>query len=126
LVRIPVISIVDDDASVRIALGSLVRSMDLVACVFASGRDFLNSPHLHNTDCIIADIQMPEMSGLELQEALLAKASNIPMIFVTAFADESVRKLALAGGAVGFLEKPFDGATIIACIERAIGPASAG
>jgi FixJ family two-component response regulator len=124
LVRIPVISIVDDDASVRIALGSLVRSMDLVACVFASGRDLLNSPQLRDTDCIIADIQMPEMSGLELQEALRARAINIPTIFVTAFADESVRKQALAGGAVGFLEKPFNGATIIACIERAIGQPS--
>jgi FixJ family two-component response regulator len=124
LVRIPVISIVDDDASVRTALGSLVRSMDLVARVFASGRDLLDSPDLHDTDCIIADIQMPEMSGLELQEALNARASKIPMIFVTAFADESVRRQALAGGAVGFLEKPFDGATISACIERAIGQPS--
>ena len=124
MVRIPVISIVDDDASVRIALGSLVRSMDLVAWVFASGREFLDSSHLHDTDCIIADIQMPEMSGLELQEALHAKAFNIPMIFVTAFADESVSKLALAGGAVGFLDKPCNGATIIACIERALGERS--
>jgi FixJ family two-component response regulator len=124
LVRIPVISIVDDDASVRIALGSLVRSMDLAACVFASGREFLDSPHLHDTDCIIADIQMPGMSGLELQEALHARALNIPIIFVTAFADEGVREQALAGGAVGFLDKPFDGATIIACIERAIGERS--
>jgi FixJ family two-component response regulator len=121
LARIPVVSIVDDDPSVRTALDSLVRSLDFVACVFTSGREFLESPRLHDTDCVIADIQMPGMSGLELQQLLHARSFDIPMIFVTAFADRKVREQALAAGAVGFFDKPFDGARIAACIERAIG-----
>jgi FixJ family two-component response regulator len=97
-----------------------VRSMDLVAYTFASCRDFLESPHLLQTSCIITDVQMPEMSGVALQEALKARGLTIPMIFITAYPDDKIRRQALDAGAVCFLNKPFQGASIIECIERAL------
>lgn len=97
-----------------------MRSLDFVAYSFVSGREFLESPRVHDTACIVADIQMPEMSGLELQRLLQSKSLNIPMIFVTAYPNETVRQQALRAGAVGFFDKPFDGSELVACIERAI------
>jgi FixJ family two-component response regulator len=94
--------------------------MDLAAYTFASCRDFLDSPHLLNTSCIIADMQMPGMSGVELQRTLKARNLAIPLIFITAYPNDRIRKQALDAGAVCFLNKPFDGDTIIECIERAL------
>ena len=116
----PLVSIVDDNDSVRTAMSSLVRSLGYEACVFASAEAFLASPRLQDTACLIADIQMPGMSGLDLQSALHARRHRIPVIFITAFPEERVRKRAEAAGAVGFFSKPVDGHVIIGCLESAL------
>ena len=118
--RMPVVSIVDDDESVRAAMSSLVRSLGYEACVFASAEAFLASPRLQDTACLIADIQMPGMSGLDLQSALHARRHRIPIIFITAFPEERIRKRAEAAGAVGFFSKPVDGHVIIGCLDSAL------
>ena len=118
--RVPVVSIVDDDDSVRTAMSSLVRSLGYEACLFASAEAFLASPHLDDTSCLIADIQMPGMSGLDLQSELHARQRYIPIIFITAFAEERIRKRAEAAGALGFFSKPVDSRTIIGCLDTAL------
>jgi FixJ family two-component response regulator len=115
-----VISIIDDDESVRDATNRLVRSLGLTAHTFASAAEFLRSSQLDGTSCVITDIQMPGIDGLELQRILIAQGRNMPMIFITAFPDERIRARALKAGAVGFLSKPFKGATLIQCIEGAL------
>jgi FixJ family two-component response regulator len=120
LPRVPSISIVDDDASVRVATNRLVRSLGYVAHTFASADDFLQSPHVNDTACVIADVQMPGMSGVELQSVLIAQGRSVPMIFITAFPEESIRSRVLKSGAVGFLSKPFDGAILIEYIDAAL------
>jgi FixJ family two-component response regulator len=120
LPNIPVISIIDDDESVRDATNRLVRSLGFAAFTFASADEFLRSSRLHDTSCVIADVQMPGMSGIELQSYLIAKGKNIPMIFITAFPDERIQAKALKAGAVSFLSKPFQGSTLIQCIDDAL------
>jgi FixJ family two-component response regulator len=115
------VSIIHDDISVRVAVADIVRSMDLTANTFPSGQDFLSSNDLADSACIVADVQMPGISGIELQAALTAKELKIPMIFITAYPDERIRAKALDGGAICFLDKPFRGSAIIDCIERALG-----
>jgi FixJ family two-component response regulator len=115
-----VISIIDDDDSVRAATRNLVRSLGYVVHTFASAEDFLRSPYLNDTSCVITDVKMPEMSGLDLQAHLLAKGQTFPFIFVTAFSVESDRDRALKAGATCFLSKPFDGETLIECLETAL------
>lgn len=118
--QVPLVSIVDDDEAVRIAMSSLVRSLGYEAAVFTSAEDFLASPHLHDTSCLIVDVQMPDMSGLDLQDELHARSSSIPMIFITAFPEERFRHRAEAAGAIGFFSKPVDGEVIISCLEAAM------
>ena len=118
--HVPLISIIDDDASVRVATNRLVRSLGYAAHTFASADGFLQSPHVNETACVIADVQMPGMSGIELQSHLIAKGCSVPMIFITAFPEESIRSRALKAGAVGFLSKPFDGTILIECIDIAL------
>jgi FixJ family two-component response regulator len=118
--RVPVVSIVDDDDSVRAAMSSLVRSLGYEACLFASAEAFLASPHLDDTSCLIADIQMPGMSGLDLQSELRARQRYIPIIFITAFAEERIRQRAEAAGALGFFSKPVDSRMIIGCLDTAL------
>jgi len=115
-----VISIIDDDESVRAATNRLVRSLGFIALTFASADEFLRSPRLHDTSCVIADVQMPGMSGIELQSILIATGKNMPIIFITAFPDEGIRARALKAGAIGFLRKPFEGSTLIQCIDDAL------
>jgi FixJ family two-component response regulator len=117
----PIVSIVDDDESVRLALRSLVRSLGLIVCAFASAEEFLQSPHVNDTSCLITDVQMPGMSGIELQSVLLAQGRRIPTIFVTAFPEEQVRARALEAGAIDFLSKPFNCQTLIKLIDTALG-----
>jgi FixJ family two-component response regulator len=117
----PVISIVDDDDSVRASIDSLVRSLGFTAHSFASADAFLRSPRLAETKCLISDVQMPNISGIELQAILSTQGSVIPIIFITAFPDEAVEKTALQAGAVCFLNKPFDGQVMIQCLYRAMG-----
>jgi FixJ family two-component response regulator len=116
----PIISIIDDDGSVRAATHNLVRSLGYVVNTFASAEEFLRSPRLNDTSCIITDIRMPAMSGLDLQEHLLATGRRFPFIFVTAFSVESDRDRAMKAGATCFLSKPFDGETLIQCLEAAL------
>jgi FixJ family two-component response regulator len=116
----PVISIIDDDGSVRAATGNLVRSLGYIVHAFASAGEFLRSPHLNDTSCVIADVQMPAMSGLELQARLLAEGYRVPFIFITAFSADNVRAQALKAGASCFLTKPFTGEALINCLDVAL------
>jgi FixJ family two-component response regulator len=116
----PVISIVDDDDSVRASIDSLVRSLGFTAHSFASADAFLRSPQLAQTKCLISDVQMPNISGIELQNILITQGSSIPIIFITAFPDEAVEKTAMQAGAICFLNKPFDGQVMIKCLYRAM------
>lgn len=116
-----IISIIDDDDAVRIATSSLVRSFGFDAATFASAEEFLQSNLVTGTDCVITDVQMPGMNGVEMQSSLLAAGNLTPMIFITAFPEESIRHQALDAGAVAFLTKPFSGSDLLACIDSAIG-----
>jgi FixJ family two-component response regulator len=116
----PVISIVDDDESVRIATTRLVKSLGFSGQAFASAQDFLDSPQLVDTSCVIVDVQMPGMTGVELQNLLIAKGIRTPMIFITAFPDEATRARVLERGALCFLSKPCDGPTLIRYLEKAL------
>ena len=116
----PIISIIDDDESMRCAVKSLVTSLGFGAYTFASAEKFLQSPHLDHTSCVITDLQMPGLNGVELQKSLLAQGRRIPIIFVTAFPDERLRARALAAGALGFLSKPFESETLIKLIDKAM------
>jgi FixJ family two-component response regulator len=120
-----VISIVDDDESVREATKGLVRSLGYTAATFGSAEEFLNSEQRHDTSCVIADVQMPGLSGVEMQRQLIAEGSRLPMIFVTAFPEDRVRASAMAAGAVGFLSKPFNEEHLIGCLDSALGRRSA-
>jgi FixJ family two-component response regulator len=120
LPEIPVISIIDDDESVRVATKRLVRSLGFIGHTFASADEFLQSPCLNDTSCVIADVQMPGMSGVELQKLLIARGNRTPVILITAFPDDSVRTRALEAGAICFLSKPCDGSTLIECVEMAL------
>jgi FixJ family two-component response regulator len=116
----PTISIVDDDESMRCAVKSLVTSLGFAACTFASAEEFLHSPRLDDTDCLITDLQMPGLNGIELQKSLLARYRHIPIIFMTAFPEERMRTRAMEAGALGFLSKPFETQTLITLIDKAI------
>lgn len=115
------ISVVDDDVSVRRALGNLISSVGYQVELFASAEEFLNSGHLHDTDCLILDVRMPGMSGLELQQRLAATNYLIPIIFITAHAsDEEARRRALEAGALDFLLKPFSEESLLNSVRAAI------
>ena len=123
---VPIISIIDDDDSMRCAMKSLVTSLGLRVHTFRSAEEFLQSPRLDDTSCLITDLQMPGLSGVELQSLLLAQARHMPIILVTAFPQEPTRNRVMEAGALGFLSKPFETQTLIKLIEKAIatGPKS--
>ena len=121
-----VISIIDDDGSVRSATYNLVRSLGYVVHAFESAAEFLRSPHLNDTSCVIADVRMPAMSGLELHAHLLAEGYRVPFIFITAFAAENTREQALKAGASCFLTKPFTEEALISCLDAALHEQSEG
>ena len=118
----PVISIIDDDPSVRKATDGLVRSLGYRCLTFASAEDFLQSDHLDDTSCVITDVQMPGLSGVELQSELNARGAHMPIIFITAFPEDRVRRCVLEAGAIGFLSKPFEEAVLIEHLQAALGP----
>jgi FixJ family two-component response regulator len=118
--KMRIVSIIDDDASVRVAMAGLVRSLGFVARAYESAEDFLRSPQADDTACLITDVQMPGMNGLELQSHLLAQGRRLPIIFITAFPEPNIRKRAEAGGALAFLEKPFDGGIIVNLLQEAL------
>lgn len=116
----PTIAIVDDDEGVRLSLASLVRSLGYDVRTYGSGIEFLRDDPREEPACMIADVQMPAMTGDELQQALIASGRTFPIIFMTAFPNEQVRRRVMAAGACCFLSKPSDGDTIIRCLEDAL------
>lgn len=116
----PVISIVDDDESVRNAISRFVRSHGYVAYTFSSAAEFLRSPQIDGTSCVIADVQMPNMNGVELQDVLRSRGRHLPIIFITAFPEDAIRARVLGAGAICYLTKPVDGATLIEHVHGAV------
>ncbi len=114
------ISIIDDDRSVREAIQGLIRSLGYATAAFGSAEEYLDSGRIRDTSCIITDLQMPGLSGIDLQSRLIADGHRTPIIFVTAFPSDRLRKHALDAGAYGFLDKPFDEPSLIACIDKAL------
>jgi FixJ family two-component response regulator len=114
------ISVVDDDESIRRTTTFLVESFGFRAVAFASASNFLKSGQLHDTSCLIVDVQMPGMSGLELQSALAAAGYDIPIIFITAYDNNVSRKQAMQAGAVAFLGKPFSDEQLLQTVRSAL------
>jgi len=114
------VAVVDDDDSVRTAIHGLLKSVGLAVRVYASGEEFLDSGHHQDTACLIADISMPGMSGLDLQARLNAECCRIPTIFITAHGDEEMRLQAMRAGAVEFLPKPFDDEFLVESVRAAL------
>jgi FixJ family two-component response regulator len=114
------IAIVDDDNLVRRSLARLIKSLGLRVEAFASAEDFLHCGHLHDTRCLILDVRMPGMDGLELQWELAATQSRIPIIYITGHGDEAVKAQALQAGALAFLRKPFSEETLLKSIYLAL------
>jgi len=114
------ISVVDDDASVRAAIDNLLSSHGYMVDTFASAEAFLQSPQLEGSSCVIADVQMQGMSGLDLLRYMRSHGHNMPIILITAFPDESVRAQALQAGAICFLTKPFAVPDLIDCVKTAL------
>ena len=117
---IPVISIIDDDDFVRGAVKDLVRSLGYAAAEHAAAEDYLRSNEYGTSSCLIIDIQMPGMSGADLQAQLIAEGNFTPIIFMTAFDNEKIRARVLKAGAFGYLKKPFDDSALVRCLEKAL------
>ena len=122
----PLISIVDDDEAVREATKGLMRAVGFRADAFGSAEDFLKFDRLHSTACLIADVQMPRMSGLELHRRLVTSGLSIPTILITAYPNDSGRERALKAGVIGYLTKPFNMDELLGCIEAALERQPAG
>lgn len=123
----PLISVVDDDASVRESLKSLIRSIGFAVKVFASAEEFLNSPRVLETNCLILDVRLPGMNGIDLHRYLLAKKWKVPVIFITAHAsEEHLRSQALRSGAVDYLIKPFTEEALLSAVDIALSSKSNG
>ncbi len=123
MAKIPLISIVDDDDSVRESLRGLLRSVRFGVEVFASAEEFLISARAPETDCLILDVRMPGMSGLDLQQRLAASHPEVPIIFITSHEDEDLKSRALNGGAVDYLLKPFSEEALLNAVQTALSPA---
>jgi len=117
----PVISIVDDDPSVRDGTKDLLNAMGFIAETYPCAADFLESNRLDTTSCLIADMQLPGMTGLELHDRLIGSGKAVPTILITAFPDENDRARALLAGVSCYLAKPFSERDLLACIQSAIG-----
>ncbi len=114
------ISIVDDDESMRLALLALVRSMGFRSMAFGSAEDFLASSEIAVTDCLVTDIQMPGLSGIDLKRKLTERGISLPVIMITARTETGLQEKALASGALFVLRKPFEPDVLTHCIERAL------
>lgn len=117
---------VDDDVRIRESLESLIESAGLTAFVFPSAEEFLRSGKLAEASCLITDIRMPELDGLELQIRVRLARPDLPLIFVSGHFNDETRRRALAGGAFALIDKPFDGGNLLATVDRAIGRAAVG
>jgi len=115
-----IIMIVDDDGSMRRAARRLIKSSGFAVETFASAEDFLASGRLDATACLVLDVQMPGLNGLELQSRLISEGCQIPIVFITAYNDENAREQALRAGAVGYLVKPFEEADLLNGINLAL------
>ena len=115
-----VVMIVDDDESIRRAARRLIKSYGFPVETFASAEDFLSSGRLHETACLVLDVQMSGLNGLELQSRLITDGHQVPIIFITAFDDENARAQALKAGALGYLVKPFEEADLLTAINVAL------
>jgi FixJ family two-component response regulator len=115
------ISIVDDDESTRESTKGFVRSLGYQAAAFASAEEFLQSDSVDSTSCLITDVQMPGLSGIDLQRGLIAQGVQLPTIFITAFPEEEVRARAMKAGALGYLSKPFSEESLLRCLSTALG-----
>ena len=122
----PLISIIDDDESMREAIKGLVKSLGYRVEAAASAQEFLSSPHVRRTSCLISDMQMPGMTGLELYQRLSTSGTPIPTILITAYPDDGVRERARSAGVIGYLSKPFDENDLLACIRSALTHARSG
>lgn len=116
----PTVFVVDDDSAMLDSLRLLLESAELPAECYLGARAFLESYRPHRPGCLVLDVRMPEMSGLELQEALAARDFNIPIVFITGHGDVPMSVKAMKGGAVDFLEKPFDDETLVCCVRQAL------
>ena len=116
----PIIYIVDDDQSVLKAMQRLIRSMDMDVRTFTLGQEFLDSGFRDQNACLIADIKMPVMGGMELQKKLVAKGSKLPVIFITAFDSKNLRSQAKEAGAAGYFQKPVDDQALLDLIQWAL------
>jgi FixJ family two-component response regulator len=116
----PLVSVVDDDESMREAMRGLMKSLGYTAEAFASAEEFLSSRQVPGTFCLIADVHMPRMTGLELHRHLMASGKTIPTILITAYPDDSVRERALGEGVVCYLTKPFEENDLLACIRLSV------
>ena len=121
-----VISVIDDDAAVRAATDNLLSSHGYLVHAFESAEEFLQSTYLHYSSCVVADVHMSGMSGLDLLVHMRAQGYKAPFIFITAFPEESVRDRALKAGAIGFLAKPFAAPDLIKHVETAVRHAGPG
>ena len=120
------ISVVDDDESVRRTTKLLIESSGYQAAAFESAENLFNSGQLDDTSCLIIDVRMPRMNGLQLQSHLAAAGSRISIIFITAYEDNESRRRAMQAGAVAFLTKPFEPADLLAAVSRALSGGSQG
>ena len=120
------ISVIDDDESVRRTTTRLIESFGFRAAAFESAENFLGSGHLDDTSCLIVDVQMPGMNGLQLQSQLASADCQIPIIFITAYDDKESRRRAMQAGAVAFLSKPFTDEQLLRCICSASGQENGG
>jgi FixJ family two-component response regulator len=119
-VAVPLISVVDDDESVREALCGLLRSVGFAVNAFASAEEFLGSGQFRSADCLVLDVRMPGMGGIELQRQLVASRCEVPVILITAYEDEGMRAQALSGGVGAVLIKPFSEEAILNAIHSAL------
>ena len=121
MAKVPLISVVDDDESVRESLDGLFRSVGFAVKVFVSAEEFLSSDHLRDTDSLLLDVRMPGMNGIELHRHLVANHCEIPVIFITAHGSEQgVRSQALKNGAVDYLIKPLSEDTVLNAVHKAL------
>lgn len=117
----PIVCIVDDDESVRSAVGTLLRSVGFDSRNFASGADFLRDGIAQPISCLILDLRMKPMSGLDLQRKLNEMGSKVPVIFISAHGDDDARRRALTAGSLAFFSKPFDERALLECVRQAVG-----
>jgi FixJ family two-component response regulator len=115
-----IVMIVDDDDSIRKAVRRLMKSYGFAVETFASATEYLGSDRLDKTSCLVLDVHMPDMNGLELQKRIVESGRAIPIIFITAFTDENARAQAMRAGAVDYLAKPFSDEELLKCIHVAL------